>query len=180
MTHQQDLPSPGFPELLVLNAQGWWKSTELMHCQISLLCWVLSILWPTTSQPALPAIATAHLPACNPPWLDWSSFIRGRRRWWQVKCHYLRQAGNTACAERFPWGSRHEVTGIFWIVTCSEKLLSRALPSPPAFAPASYLHTTYALIFKCVCYLNLCNTSQTFLYENCFVIHQPLSLDPHR
>lgn len=58
------------------------------------------------SQPALPAITTAHLPAWNPDWLDWSSFIWGRW-WWQVKCHYLRQTGNTVCAERFPWGSLH-------------------------------------------------------------------------
>lgn len=36
-----------------------------------------------------------------------------------------------------------------------------------------HMHCTQ--VFKYVCYLNLCNISQIFLYENCFVVHQPLS-----
>lgn len=120
MAHQQELPSPGFSEPFVLNAQGWWKSSVLMPCQMSLLCWVLSVLWPTTSQPALPAMATALLPACNPDWLDWSSFIRGTW-WWQDKCHYLRQTGNIACAERFPFVMKWQRSSEMWpaVRSCS-------------------------------------------------------------
>lgn len=69
----------------------------------------------------------------------------------------------------------HEVTEFFQIVTCSEKLVSRGLPSPPAFAPASYLNMHCTGPFKCVCSLKLHNSSQTCLYENSFVVHQSLS-----
>ena len=119
-----------------------------------------------------------HLPACNLDWLDWSLFIWGRW-WWQCRCHYLRLA-TLLILKDFHGGPHpiHEVAEIFRTVICSEKLVPRELPSPPAddFALASYSHMTYTLwlCFKCVCFLNLCSISQTqtFLHENCFAVHQ--------
>lgn len=123
-----------------------------------------------------------HLTACSAshghrppsslqPWLTWLIFIHSRDMM-VTRQMPLFEADRKHC---LCWKISfcHEVTEIFWNVTCSEKLLSRGLPSPPAFASVSYLHTAHALHlgFQYVCCLNLQNISQTFLYENCFVVH---------
>lgn len=43
---QQDLSPPGSLGPWLVNAQGRWESTAVMLCHPSLLCWVLSVLWP--------------------------------------------------------------------------------------------------------------------------------------
>lgn len=170
MAQQQHLPPPGFPEPLVLNAQGWWKSTVLMPCQMSLFCWVLSILWPTThsllSQP-LPQPTFQPAPLTDLTDLtDLHSFEENDDDKSNATIWGRQETLLVLKVFHGDLFTHHEVTEISQTVTCSKKLFSRGLPSPPALASASYLHTTYALHpgFKCVCYLNLCNISQTFLY----------------
>lgn len=119
-----------------------------------------------------------HLPACNLDWLDWFLFIWGRW-WWKHKCHYLRQA--TLLILKDLHGGLcpiHEMAEIIWIAICSE---SWSPESCPLLQPMILLlprihmrHIHCTCVFKCVCFSNLCSISQTptFLYENCFAVHQ--------
>lgn len=176
-SYQQDLSPPGFLGMM-LNTQGWSESTAAMLYHPSLLHCVLSHLWPIIWHPALLTIDMTSLPACNLDWLDWSLFIWGRW-WWECKCHYLRLT-TLLITERSLWGSpSHLRSGrdllkgdLLW-----EAGLQRAALSSSWWFCSCLLFTRdiyTASVLKCVCVLSLCiiTLTQTFLYENCFAVHQ--------
>lgn len=112
-------------------------------------------------------------------WLTWLIFTPLRKM--MAMQMSLFEADNTSHTERFPcgslshlWSGRDLLNGdLLW----KAGLQRAAVSSSWQFCSCLLLthdniHCT--CVFKCVCFLNLCNLSQTqtFLYENCFAVHQ--------
>lgn len=174
MAHRQDLPPPGFPE-------PWCLMPGLMkkHC-VNALPNVTSLLgaqspdWPPNTLLCQPPPRPTFQPAALTDLTD----LYSMRKVMMTSQMPLFEAGRKHCLY---WKISMGISSLLMKWQRSSELWPALRSWSPEGCPLLQLlllpplcirrmHCTQ--ISKCVCYLNLCNISQTFLYENCFVVHQ--------